>query len=123
MPRSTVLDRPQEEQAQMLAVNSRAQDGARQTLHMLLIRTAGRTPTEIAGCLFCSRSGFCSTVRASHTSMLGMSDDKAGHLPRPVRTTMLTPSLGGPCWPGSSPTRGFPALMASRRSSCEPPRA
>jgi hypothetical protein len=41
----------------------------------------------------------------------------------PLRPIVLTLSLRRPCWPGSSPTRRFSALMASRLSSCAPHRA
>ena len=56
MPRSTILELAQEEQAQMLAALWRARYGYLLALHILLLCTAGRSPTEIAAVLFCSRS-------------------------------------------------------------------
>ena len=62
MPGTTLLDIPQGEQAQMLAALRRARYGYLLTLHVFLLCAAGRTPTEIAVCLFCSRSSVCRTV-------------------------------------------------------------
>ena len=56
MQKSTLLDIPPAEQAQMLAALRRARYGYLLALHVLLLCTAGHTPTEIATVLFCSRS-------------------------------------------------------------------
>ena len=64
MPKSTVVEIPQEEQAQMLAALRRARYGYVLALHMLLWCAAGRHPTDIAAVLFCSRSSVYRTVRA-----------------------------------------------------------
>jgi hypothetical protein len=56
MPRSAVLDIPQEEQAQMVAALRRARYGYLRALHLLLLYAAGRRPTAIAAVLFCSRA-------------------------------------------------------------------
>src|SRR4029077_9643524 len=56
MPDTTLLDIPAEEQDQMLAALRRARYGYLLALHVLLLCAAGRTPTEIATFLFCSRS-------------------------------------------------------------------
>ncbi len=63
MPRSTVLDIPQEEQAQMVAALRRARYGYLLALHILLLGAAGRRPTAIAAVLFCSRSSVYRAVR------------------------------------------------------------
>ena len=93
MPACTLLDIAQEEQAQMLAALRRARYGYLLAIHVLLLYAAGRTPTEIAACLFCSRSSVYRTVRAYRTGTLGFTFDEEGHLLPPVRTTVLTPAL------------------------------
>ena len=55
MPGATILDIPQSEQDWMLAEVRRARYGYVLALHVLLLCAAGRTPTEIATCLLCSR--------------------------------------------------------------------
>ena len=56
MPGHTILDIPSTEQAQLLSQLRRARYGHLLALHILLLCAAGRTPTEIATFLFCSRS-------------------------------------------------------------------
>lgn len=56
MSRTTIVDLPAAEQARMLAEVRRARYGYLLALHLLLLCAAGRTPTEIAAVLFCSRS-------------------------------------------------------------------
>jgi putative transposase len=93
MPRSTVLDLAQEEQAQMLAALRRARYGYLLALPMLLWCAVGRGPTEIAAVLFCSRSSVYRTVRAYREGSLGLGLDDEGRLIPPVHTTVLLPSL------------------------------
>jgi transposase len=93
MPRRTLLEMPPEEHAQMLAALRRARYGYPLALHLLLLSAAGRTPTDIATVLFCSRSTVYRTVRAYRAGTLGFTCDEEGHLRPPVRTTVLTPSL------------------------------
>jgi putative transposase len=93
MPRSTLLDILPEEQAQMLAALRRARYGYLLALHLLLLCAAGRSPTDIAAVLFCSRSTVYRTVRAYRAGTLGVMIDETGRLAPPVRTTVLTPSL------------------------------
>ena len=71
MPDITLLDIPQEEQAQRLAALRRARYGYLLTLHVLLLWAAGRTPTAIAAFLFCSRSSVYRLVRLYRTGTLG----------------------------------------------------
>ena len=66
MPGSTILEIPQHEQEWMLAELRRARYGSLLTLHVLLLCAAGRTPTEIATFLFCSRSSVYRSVNAYH---------------------------------------------------------
>ena len=91
MPCTTLLHLPQEEQAQMLAALRRARYGYLLALHVLLLCAAGRTPTEIAAFLFCSRSSVYRIVRAYQAGTLGWTADAEGTLGAPVRTTVLMP--------------------------------
>ena len=56
MPRSTGLDLPQEEQAQMLAALRRARYGYLLALHIVLLCAAAHSPKEIAVVRLCSSS-------------------------------------------------------------------
>lgn len=64
MPGVTILDVPQHEQEWMLGELRRARYGYLLALHVLLLCAAGRTPTEIATFLFCSRSSVYRIVNA-----------------------------------------------------------
>src|SRR4051812_13551921 len=63
---STILEIPQQEQDWMLAELRHARRGCILTLHVLLLCAAGRTPTEIAPFLFCSRTSVYRIVHAYH---------------------------------------------------------
>jgi putative transposase len=93
MPHSTFVEIPAEEQAKMLAALRRARYGYLLALHILLLCAAGRTPTEIAAVLFCSRSSVYRTVRAYREEALGWEYAIQGRLVPPVRTTVLLPTL------------------------------
>jgi transposase len=93
MPSSTFVPIPREEQAQMLGVLRRARYGYLLALHILLLCAAGRTPTDIAAVLFCSRSSVYRTLRAYRAGTLGLEHDDQGRLVPPVRTTVLLPTL------------------------------
>jgi transposase len=93
MPRSTFVEIPEEEQAEMRATLRRARYGYLLALHLLLLCAAGRTPTDIAHFLFCSRSSVYRTVRAYQAGTLGLDHDDEGRLLAPVRTTVLLPTL------------------------------
>ena len=93
MPKSTVLDLPQGEQAKMLAALRRARYGYLLALHILLLCATGRSPTDIAAVLFCSRSSVYRTVRAYQMGTLGLEYDPRGRLIPPIRTTVLVPTL------------------------------
>ena len=54
---------------------------------------AGRTPAQIAACLFCARSRVYRIVRAYRTGTLGVTFDKDGQWRPPIRTTVLLPTL------------------------------
>lgn len=93
MPNSTILDIPQPQQEQMLSQLRASRYGYLLALHVLLLCAAGRTPTEIAAFLFCSRSSVYRIVSAYRSNSLGFHfiDDSA-ILP-PVRTTIVSPSF------------------------------
>jgi putative transposase len=93
MPQSAFVEIPPAEQAEMLAALRRARYGHLLALHILLLCTAGRSPTAIADVLFCSRSSVYRTVRAYREGTLGLERDEQGRLTPPVRTTVLVPTL------------------------------
>lgn len=64
MPGKTILEIPSEEQAEMLRELRACRYGYLLSVHILLLGAAGRTPTEIASFLFCSRSSVYRTVEA-----------------------------------------------------------
>ena len=64
MPGSTILEIAQPEQEWLLAELRRARHGYLLAVHVLLLCSAGRTPTEIATSLFCSRSSVYRIVTA-----------------------------------------------------------
>ena len=80
MPKSTFVEIPREEQAQMLAALRRARYGYLLALHILLLCAAGRHPTEIAAVLFCSRSSVYRTVRAYRAGQPGPGARRPGRL-------------------------------------------
>jgi hypothetical protein len=77
----------------MLAALRRARYGYLLALHTVLLCAAGRSPTEIAAVLFCSRSSVYRTVRAYREGTLGWEHDEQGRLMPPLRTTVLLPTL------------------------------
>ena len=91
MPKNNGIEIPPEAQAQMLAALRRARYGYLLTLHILLLCAAGRTPTDIAAALFCSRSSVYRTVRAYRKRTLGWEQDAQGRLMPPIRTMVLPP--------------------------------
>jgi putative transposase len=77
----------------MLAALRRTRYGYVLALHVLLLCAAKRTPSEIAACLFCSRSSVYRIVAAYRAGTLGLVRDRDGTIGPPIRTTVLTPSL------------------------------
>jgi len=88
VPGSTILEIAQSEQEWMLAELRRARHGHLLAFHVLLLCTAGRTPTEIATCLFCSRSSVYRIVTAYQAHAL---DELFA--PAPTKVSWLSPSL------------------------------
>jgi transposase len=62
-------------------------------LHVLLLCATGRTPTEIAAFLFCSRSSVYRIVAAYRSHSLGFDFADDSTLLPPIRTTTLSPLL------------------------------
>jgi putative transposase len=93
VPSTTLVEIPPEEQAQMRAVLRRTRYGYLLAFHILLLCAAGRTPTEIATFLFCSRSSVYRIVRAYRAGHLGIRIDPANQLSIAVRMTVLMPWL------------------------------
>ena len=56
MPKATIVDIPMAEQVRLRAELRRAGYGHLLAVHLLLLCAAGRSPSEIAAVLFCSRS-------------------------------------------------------------------
>jgi transposase len=77
----------------MRAVLRRTRSGYLLAFHILLLCAAGRTPTEIAAFLFCSRSSVYRIVRAYRTGSLGVRIDPDGQLSIAVQSTVLMPWL------------------------------
>lgn len=71
MPGKTILEIPTEEQELMLNELRQARYGYLLGLHILLLCASGRTPSEIADFLFCSRSSVYRTVAAYRTGKMG----------------------------------------------------
>jgi transposase len=80
------------EQARMMAELRRARYGYLLALHLLLLCAAGRTPSEIAAVLFCSRSSVYRVVKAYRAGTLRF-DFPAADEARRARVRVLTPTL------------------------------
>ena len=61
--------------------------------HIILLCAVGRTPTEIAAFLFCSRSSVYRIVRAYRAGRLGIQLNEDGQLSIAVQSTILMPWL------------------------------
>lgn len=92
MPRPTIVEIPPAEQARMRAELRRARYGYLLALHLLLLCAAGRTPSEVATVLFCSRSSVYRIIRAYRAGTLTF-DEATEHAPQRRRLRLLTPSL------------------------------
>jgi transposase len=93
VPRATIVDIPPAEQARLLAELRRARYGYLLALHVLLLCAAGRTPTEIAAVLFCSRSSVYRVVSAYRAGSLGWADEGEEGPRPPGRLRVLGPAL------------------------------
>jgi transposase len=77
----------------MRAVLRRPRYGSLLAFHILVLWAAGRTPPEIAACLFCSRSSVYRIVRAYRAGSLGVRIDPDGQLSIAVPSTIFMPWL------------------------------
>ena len=77
----------------MRAILRRARYGYLLACHILLLCAAGRTPTEMAASLCCSRSSVYRIVRAYRAGNLGVRIDPDGQLSIAVQSTILMPWL------------------------------
>jgi transposase len=93
VPSTTLLEIAPAEQVQMRAILRRARYGYLLAFHILLLCAAGRTPTEIAAFLLCSRSSVYRIVRAYRAGNLGVQIDPDGQLSIAVQSTILMPWL------------------------------
>jgi transposase len=92
VPRPTIVEISPTEQARMRAELRRARYGYLLALHLLLLCAAGRTPSEVASVLFCSRSSVYRIVRAYRTGAFRV-DEATTHATGQRRLRLLTPSL------------------------------
>lgn len=93
MATTTVLELDQATQDAMLAELRRARYGYLLTLHVLLLCARGKTPTQIAEFLLCSRTSIYRIVERYRSGTLGFDVD-APHRPGlRTRVTALTPSI------------------------------
>ncbi|MGE0824696.1 MAG: IS630 family transposase [Candidatus Binatia bacterium] len=92
MPKSTIVEIPLEEQARMRAELRRARYGYLLALHLLLLCAAGRTPSEVASVLFCSRSSVYRIIRAYRAGTLPFTEGSERGT-RQRRLRLLTPAL------------------------------
>jgi transposase len=76
----------------MRAELRRARYGYLLALHLLLLCAAGRTPSEVATVLFCSRSSVYRIVRAYRAGTLTF-EEATAHASQQSRLRLLTPSL------------------------------
>jgi transposase len=92
VPRPTIVEIPPAEQVRMRAELRRARYGYLLALHVLLLCAAGRTPSEVASVLFCSRSSVYRVVRAYRAGTLTFTDGSE-RATQQKRLRVLTPSL------------------------------
>lgn len=92
MPRTTIVEISPTKQARMRAELRRARYGYLLALHLLLLCAAGRTPSEVATVLFCSRSSVYRVVRAYRVGTLTF-DDAPEAATKQRRLRLLPPSL------------------------------
>lgn len=93
MPSTTLLEVPPDEQAQMRAILRRARYSSLLAFPILLLCAAGRPPTGIAACLFCSRSRVYRIVRAYCAGSLSVQIAEDGELAIAIQTMVLMRSF------------------------------
>jgi transposase len=93
VPRMTIVEIPPAEQARMLTELRQARYGYLLALHLLLLCAAGRSPTEIAAVLFCSRSSVYRVVKAYRAGQWEGASANEGVESGRVRRAVLGPAL------------------------------
>ena len=115
---STILEIPRQEQDWMLAELRHARRGCVLTLHVLLLCAAGRTPTEIAAVLFCSRTSVYRIVHAYHPQWREVCCEQPlptrGGLTPSVRRSLLALLTKAPAVYGWCRTRWSCAALAAQ---------
>lgn len=122
MPGKTILEIPADQQDQMLAQLRAARYGHLLAIHILLLCARGRTPSEIASFLFCSRSSVYRTVVAYRSGKLDLgnamadageeSNEAKKHLPS-LQRSLLSILKCAPAAFGWCRTRWSCAALAS----------
>jgi transposase len=92
VPRPTIVEIPLAEQARLRAELRRARYGYLVALHLLLLCAAGRTPSEVATVLVCSRSSVYRILRAYRAGTLTF-DEATAQATQQRQLRLLTPSL------------------------------
>lgn len=92
MPTLTIVEIPPEEQARMRTELRRARYGYLLALHVLLLSAAGRTPSEVASVLFCSRSSVYRIIRAYRAGTFTCEEART-RARQQSQLRLLTPSL------------------------------
>jgi transposase len=93
VPRTTIVEIPPTKQVHMLAELRRARYGYLLALHLLLLCAAGRSPTEIAAVLFCSRSSVYRVVKAYREGQLEVALESEEAESGPARLRVLGVAL------------------------------
>ena len=93
MPQSTLVERPEEDQAHRLAGLRRARSGSLGALHLVWWWAAKRPPTDLAAVLCCSRSRVDRPGQASRPRPLGREHDAQGRLVPPLHPSVRRPTL------------------------------
>lgn len=88
MPGKTILDISADEQAAVLKELRAARYGHLLALHVLLLCAQGRTPSEIAACLFCSRTSVYRIVAAYQRGARWLVDVPVAGATRPHRPSL-----------------------------------
>ena len=115
---ATILDIPLQEQEGMRAEVRHARHGGVLTLHVLRLCAAGRTPTAIATCLFCSRTSGYRMVTTYHTQLCAARVDQplppVGGLTPSVRRSLRAVLTRAPAVYGWCRTRWSCAPLAAQ---------
>lgn len=115
MPNKTILEICDVEQAKMLGELRAVRYGYFLSLHILLLLAAGKTPTQIAEFLFCSRSSVYRTKRAYEKGEFSF------HWQKEAQKSQITPKRGSWQWSLFSYLKHSPKMFGWCRTrwSCQ----